>query len=187
MKKIFIDAGANTGISIKLFLNRYPNSQEFEIHSFEPNPHLHKKLSEYSDRATIYHKAVYTEDTTLDFYLSNIHLASTLRIDKLTGGISQNNKIKVEAIDIAKFIKNNFNKEDYIILKLDIEGAEYDILPHLIEEGMFDGWINELFGEFHYKKLSLVTLSEHENLNKLLLDKGFKMKDWCAERNKIEL
>jgi len=186
MKKIFIDAGANTGISIKLFLEKYPNSNEFEIHSFEANPGLHSKLDAYSTQATIYHKAVYIEDTTLDFYLGT-SLGSSLRKDKTTGGISVNNKIQVEAINLAQFIKNNFSKEDYIVLKLDVEGAEYDILPHFITEGIFDGWVNELFGEWHGGKLEEVSIKQQQDLDKLLSDKGFYMKNWCAERGVIEL
>tara|TARA_B100000963_G_scaffold357325_1_gene379232 strand:- start:199 stop:759 length:561 start_codon:yes stop_codon:yes gene_type:complete len=186
MKKIFIDAGANIGISIKLFLEKYPNSNEFEIHSFEANPNLFSKLDAYSTQATIYHKAVYIEDTTLDFYLG-ADLGSSLRKDKTTGGININNKIQVEAINLAQFIKDNFNKKDYIILKLDVEGAEYDILPHFITEGMFDGWINELFGEWHEGKLKEVSIKQQQDLDKLLFNKGFRMKDWCAEKEIIEL
>ena len=186
MRKIFIDAGANVGNSIQLFLDKYPSAEEFTIHSFEANPKLHTPLDKYRDRATIHHEAVYRKDTTLKFYLGG-SLNSSIRKDKTSGHLNKSVPIEVKAINLAQFIKENFDKEDYIILKLDVEGAEYDILPHLLEEGIFDGWVSELFGEWHQRKLSKVTLEQHTNLVSNLSDKGFYMKDWCAERNIIEL
>ena len=47
--------------------------------------------------------------------------------------------------------------------------------------------INELFGEWHAHKLTEVSLDQQQNLEKLLSDKGFHMKDWCAERGLMEL
>ena len=41
---------------------------------------------------------------------------------------SKANKIKVPCIDFSKWVLENFSQEDKVILKLDIEGAEYDFL-----------------------------------------------------------
>ena len=185
MKKIFIDGGANVGSSIKLFLSKYPNAKGFEIHSFEANPNVFKTLEKNKGNATTYNIALYNQDTQLDFYIGN-SLSSSIRSDKTTGSLSKT-PIKVEAIDLARFIKLNFSEEDYIVLKLDVEGAEYDILPHLLDEGIFDGWCDELFGEWHHNKLKMTTSDEHLELVKRLKDKGFSMRNWSAEQGKIEL
>ena len=42
---------------------------------------------------------------------------------------------KVEAIDFSKWVLENFTEEDFIILKMDIEGSEYKVLPKMIEDG----------------------------------------------------
>lgn len=186
MQKIFIDGGANVGTSIKLFLNKYPNAEDFKIYSFEANSKLIKSLEKYKDKATIFNKAIYTEDTTINFYTGD-SLSSSLRKDKTTGRLNISSPVQVEAIDLASFIKSSFSKKDYIVLKLDVEGAEYSILPHLIQESIFDGWVNELFGEWHYTKLKYVTKEQHDALEKALSAKGFSMKEWCAERNIIQL
>ena len=46
-----------------------------------------------------------------------------------------------------EFLKQ-FNDDDYVILKLDVEGSEYDILDQLIETKLITK-INELYVEFH--------------------------------------
>ena len=60
-------------------------------------------------------------------------------------------KIEVETIDLPKWIKNNFKKDDYIILKLDVEGAEYEIIKKLFEVEAIE-YINEIFIEFHNER-----------------------------------
>lgn len=186
MKKIFIDGGANTGTSLQFFLKKYPNASEFEIHSFEAHPKIFKKLEKHKGRATVYNKALYKENTEIDFYVGSI-LSSSIRKDKTTGSLNTRSPIKVEAIRLADFIKSSFSKDDHIVLKLDVEGAEYDILPDLLEEGIFDGWVDILFGEWHVNKLKEVTQAEHDQLVEALAAKGFKMRNWAAEKGKMEL
>lgn len=185
MRKIFIDGGANNGNSIQLFLDKFPNSEEFEIHSFECNPKLvHILQKKYSKKSTIYPFAIYNIDSEKDFYTAE-DVSSTLRADKISGGVDKNKFIKVKTLDLSKFIFDNFNKEDYIILKLDIEGAEYDVLPHLIETKAIE-YIDELYGEYHHLKLKDITKEEHDKLISDLESLGLKMKNWCAIENIIE-
>lgn len=55
---------------------------------------------------------------------------------------------KVEAIDFSKWVLENFTEEDFIILKMDIEGSEYKVLPKMIEDGSIK-FINNLIIEWH--------------------------------------
>tara|TARA_Y100000361_G_scaffold126132_1_gene119945 strand:+ start:317 stop:1165 length:849 start_codon:yes stop_codon:yes gene_type:complete len=59
--------------------------------------------------------------------------------------------VQVESVDLSEWIKNNFKKEDYIILKLDVEGAEYEILEKFFDVGAIE-YINEVFIEFHNER-----------------------------------
>ena len=61
--------------------------------------------------------------------------------------------IEVECIDLCEWIKKNINKEDKVFLKLDIEGEEYKIFPQLIEQNIIGEYLNEMYVEFHEKKL----------------------------------
>ena len=56
---------------------------------------------------------------------------------------------KLPCIDLARFITETFRPEDYLILKLDIEGAEYDVLERLTETRAIE-WLDELYVEFHW-------------------------------------
>jgi FkbM family methyltransferase len=56
--------------------------------------------------------------------------------------------LEVKCIDFSKYLKNNFNKNDYVICKMDIEGAEYDVLGKLIDDGTID-LIDEIYIEWH--------------------------------------
>lgn len=186
MRRIFIDGGANIGNSIEMFLAKYPNAEEYQIHSFECNPELFSQLEKYKGKAILYKDALSTREGEAQFNLGE-ELSSTLRSDKVTGRIDYTNPIRVPLVDLAKFIKKNFSQQDYIILKLDVEGSEYDILPHLLKENIFDGWVDELFGEWHVGKLSNISKEAHLDLVYQLYKKGVKMKEWCAESNTIEL
>ena len=55
---------------------------------------------------------------------------------------------KVKAIDFSKWVLENFTEEDFIILKMDIEGSEYKVLPKMIEDGSIK-FINKLIIEWH--------------------------------------
>ena len=56
--------------------------------------------------------------------------------------------IEVESIDLSKWIIDNFKKDDFIVLKMDIEGAEYKIVPKMFEDGSVN-YINYAFIEWH--------------------------------------
>ena len=48
----------------------------------------------------------------------------------------------IPTVDLSRWIRENTKKEDYVIFKLDVEGAEYDILKKMLAEGTFD-WIDK--------------------------------------------
>tara|TARA_Y200000002_G_scaffold310978_1_gene267891 strand:+ start:913 stop:1614 length:702 start_codon:yes stop_codon:yes gene_type:complete len=56
--------------------------------------------------------------------------------------------IEIESIDLSKWIIDNFDKNDLIVLKMDIEGAEYKILPKMFKDGSAN-YINYAFIEWH--------------------------------------
>lgn len=151
MKKIFIDCGANDGCSIRKFKAIKNDSREYEIHSFECNMELIKKIN---DKDVFLHsEAVSNKNGKITFYSqNNHHSSSTYRekgeIDRQDfGGTSI---IEVDCIRLSDFIMNNFKKDDYIILKLDVEGEEYNIIPDIIETGAYH-FLNEIWIEWHSK------------------------------------
>lgn len=165
MRKIFLDCGAWNGQSVKVFRKVYDPNYEYEIYSFEPNP-LYKDYFKKFQRNVFSDKAIWIDDCERYFYLdySRKKAGSTLIKEKTSGVLDKNNPIKVKCIDLDRWIKENFDKSDYIILKLDIEGAEYKVLSHMMKGGSMK-YINKLFIEWHWHKIGM-TKEAHVNLMK---------------------
>lgn len=170
-RKIFIDCGAHTGNNIKLFLKSEFYSDEYEIYAFECNPNLVKKFNKFDDTVNfkLIQKAVWVEDGKMNFYLGSA-LSSTLLSNKKTGGINENKFVEVESIDLDQWIKNSFSKDDYIILLMDIEGAEYDVINKMKIGGSLD-YINQFYLEFHGTKLKNFNLKIEEDMMDMLIKK----------------
>lgn len=56
--------------------------------------------------------------------------------------------INVKCINFSNYLKENISKDDYVICKMDIEGAEYDVLGNLIDDDTID-LIDEIYIEWH--------------------------------------
>jgi FkbM family methyltransferase len=56
--------------------------------------------------------------------------------------------IQVNCIDFSNYLKKNFTEDDYVICKMDIEGAEYDVLGKLIDDDTIN-LIDEIYIEWH--------------------------------------
>lgn len=153
-KKVFIDAGANMGQSIENFIKHWNDWRDFDIHSFEANPRLVTYFEKYKDVKNInfYNKAVWIYDGEVEFYLCNEgNHSSSIIGTKISGRLDKIPTI-MPCVDIGNFITTNYKKDDYIILKLDIEGGEYELLEHLISTNAFE-YVDKLYLEFHTGKV----------------------------------
>ena len=163
MNKVFIDCGAHCGESILEAKRRYGN--DIKIISFEANPNLAIPLqNHFKDdlNVEVRNEATWVEDQeSTNFYLSiDWSDGSSIYKEKKSGGVSDNISVNIPSINLANFIKK-IKKDNYIILKLDVEGAEYEILNHLIEEDIIP-LINEFHGEFHPDKIDKPELKDLE-------------------------
>lgn len=178
-RKIFIDGGANVGQSARSFLAEWPNSNEYEVFCFEPSrgeniKNSLKALSEQFNNVQVIPAAIWVKDEEITFYDEERTSSSVIK-EKLKGvkGIS------VKAIDLSEWIKDNFSDDDEIILKLDIEGAEYEVLEKLVQEGVTYS-IDKVFIEIHGSKCGK-TLQESKDLLSLMRSVGHKLYMWEGE------
>lgn len=177
-RKIFLDCGGHCGCSRKKFLSEINCANEYEIFSFEPD----KDLNAYCP--DLINKAVWIDDCQRTFYKFWIDGGSSLskvRADILEAGKPNyypREEIIVDCFDIDKFIKDNFNPSDFIILKMDIEGAEYDVLPHMIKEGSIK-YINHLWIEWHGHRLN-IPHQQTVDLFYMIRSYGVNISEWDA-------
>lgn len=143
-------------------------NDDFELYAFEANPNLVSQFQKV-DNLNLYQKAVWIEDGTMQFYLGSA-LSSTLLKNKKTGGIRNDHFIYVECIDLDAWIRKNFSKQDNIILLMDIEGAEYDIIDKMNENGSLD-YINKFYLEFHGDKLKEFDIQREYDIMNMLIEK----------------
>lgn len=175
-RKILIDGGAHCGCTRRMFRKLHDKSRQFEIFSFEPDKVLNKYCS------CLINKALWTENTIRDFNKFEERGGGTL--DKAKADNLQKQEvyknirqiISVECIDIDEWIKSQFDPQDFIILKLDVEGAEYQILPHMIQNGSIK-YINKILIEWHNIRCNRPK-TEDEAIKKHL--RGIPIEKWDA-------
>jgi FkbM family methyltransferase len=176
MRKIFIDCGGHIGESIERFKKSSEYSDDFLIYSFEPVPHLYEHYSHWDD-ITFYDKAVWIEDGEIAFFVDKTHSkasGSTLIGEKKSGKLDRDNPLVCESIDFSNWLKEMVTELDYVVLKMDIEGAEYKVLEKMIEDNTIN-LINKAYIEFHWEKIGFDE-SLHNSIVKSLEEiDGFKL------------
>lgn len=177
-KGIFIDCGGYDGCSAIKFSINNPG---FDIVTFEPNPTLWPYYDGLPTR--LIKKAAYTYDGEISFTIDDVDedgssLIQGKRID-FTGRKknSEFQKIKAECMDLAAFIDECSAKYDKIVLKLDVEGAEYDILERIMRRGVARK-VSKLYCEFHWHKCGIPEI-RHKNVVKELA-RTTRILDWDA-------
>lgn len=185
-RKLFIDCGGHNGSSVRKFRRQFDPTCRFEIFTFEPNPAFARDYANFQ-RHHLLPYAVWTDDTEMDFFLDREDGdGSTLIREKTTredGGIGQLDKeipLKVRAIDLSSWIKRNFRNGDHLVLKLDIEGAEYKVLEKLIQDETIK-LVDQLFIEWHWSKIGLAEAA-HRDLASRLATLGIPVTEWDAQR-----
>jgi hypothetical protein len=74
-------------------------------------------------------------------------------------------------------MKTNFTPNDYVVLKLDIEGAEYPVLESMLDSSL--ALVDELTVEFHWRRLDLPDMKErHQRLDLAIKQRGIEVRKW---------
>lgn len=166
VRKIYIDVGANKYSSSlgswfygetqmdnneEIFAPRLPAPLDWEVHAFEANkahyPTYDEPMKKHGAKFHFHKQAAWTKADTLEFCHTDF-----------TGSITQDGKIacdpkslgKVPAIDFADFLEKTVTERDYVVLKIDIEGGEHVLLPHLLQSMVMQNLVDDFYIECHY-------------------------------------
>lgn len=156
---VIIDCGANMGLSVLYFSRLYPNAK---ILAFEPDetvlPFLERNIqSQNIQNVELFRKAVWTKEVELSFYTDN-GLGGRV-------GIEYNNQTptKIKSVRLRDFLDQPID-----MLKIDIEGAEYDVIKDC-EDMLFN--VQYIFLEYH----SFFNEEQHlEDVLSVLKRQGFR-------------
>ncbi|MET8379950.1 FkbM family methyltransferase [Streptomyces microflavus] len=170
MRKIFVDCGANLGIVLRRFMHELP---DHDFYAFEPNvsllPSIHANLqqADHTGLAEVSPSAVWTEDGTIDLFLGH-HESSTVMPGKRVPPmydqqIDYNSPIPVPAVDFSAWLRRTVAPEDHVVVKMDIEGAEYPVLRKLLADGTID-LVSVLYVEWHHDRFPAMSRVEHEQV-----------------------
>ena len=175
---IFLDCGGHQGNSVRKFRSEFDPEGVWEIHSFEPNPSFREHYTNFANH-TLHQAAVWTENGTISFFLDDSSGAgSSILRDKTTGGLAYDQPMTVDSIDLDLWIKENVAPDDYVILKMDIEGAEYEVLEKLIGSESIKK-VSEIYVEWHWGRIGGMTRKAHDQLLRRL-ERQILVQDWCA-------
>jgi FkbM family methyltransferase len=140
-KPYIIDCGANIGISVLRYKQLFPQAR---ILAFEPDPQAYDLLernikSNKIDNVKTIQAAVWSAEGTMPFYTEPGQGSHLVEIRSYRKGMPQ--------IDVNTIALVDYLDEEIDLLKIDIEGAELEVLKHSVNEL---GMVKNLIVEVHY-------------------------------------
>lgn len=179
MGKYFIDCGAHVGESVRLFRTQYPGAGEHTTISFEPNPKAAKIFAseEFAD-VEFHNKAVWLYDGSVKLFDHVSPYDYGLSLHPEMDHVKKTFK-EVPCTDLSRMILQRFTKADEIVLKLDIEGSEYELLDKMFKDGSFD-YVSKLYIEWHACFRPTITKEEHDRIEAEVSRRGVRCLLWDA-------
>jgi FkbM family methyltransferase len=164
-QKLFIDCGFNKGEVLEAFVKHLPG---FQFYGFEVNkPYFGARAAElqsiYPNILDLNFSAVWDRDGIADFRISGtddagVHTAEGTTILK---NFHMNEKsegtYQVRTVDFSRWLRETIEKhtvngiKPFVVVKMDIEGAEYNVLEELVRDGTVTN-LHDLLVEFHTKQ-----------------------------------
>ncbi|WP_179008428.1 FkbM family methyltransferase [Winogradskyella forsetii] len=156
-KGLFIDCGSNLGQGYTYFKDFF-KPEFYDTVMIEPNPHCMKILKEQFQNENIefIEAAAWINYDDLHFF----GLVEDDRGETTDGGsvidshnstfyeADKENSTKVKAISLADLILKKKASYSQIIIKMDIESAEYEVLKNMLETKAVD-YVDYMYIEFH--------------------------------------
>ncbi|KAI3788657.1 hypothetical protein L2E82_01429 [Cichorium intybus] len=158
---VYVDVGARSyGSSIvSWFKKQYPKQNKtFDIYAIEADTHFHDQYKSKKGVQLLPY-AAWVKNESLVFEINqtpgdeNVEKGRGMgRIQpvKSGGGIVGSVDV-IQGFDFANWLKNTVTEKDFVVMKMDVEGTEFDLIPKLIETGAIC-LIDEVFLECHYNR-----------------------------------
>ena len=150
-RRIYLDLGANAPeTSVLPFVYKYPAGEQFELVAFEADPtwlpSYRPPLCNTSCEGIKLIQAVVGLNDTISYFASHglsVGRSASPTPDKV-------HTVPVTTVDIRRWLVENVRHKDFVVMKMDIERAEFAILAALLQEPSVLRLIDELFVECHH-------------------------------------
>lgn len=186
-EKILVDCGFNNGFMLEQLLSVLP--PDFKAYGFEVNkPRFYEAAQRLKARnpniLDLHFSAVSSRDGVLDFYeMGDIDRICPAHATTIIPEIAARKKgVQAQSIpsrDFSAWLKETWKRHTngvapYVVVKMDIEGAEYDVLKSMLENDAMK-LVNYLIIEFHsrcFKGIQRTHVIEHERALRATLNEG---------------
>lgn len=180
----------------KLLPPNLVNMVDWTVYAFEANPLFDddlqrmktkieagfgaNKKSPAKERVVKLYKstAVWVHDGHIEFYLDTINERNNFYGSSLKRAHPDvrdgKQKVNVSCVDLVRLLRE-LSVDDFVVVKMDVEGAEYDLLTHLIVNDALR-YIDLMTVEYH-KELSYFQTPE-QVYNYIIKSSGVKLSKW---------
>jgi hypothetical protein len=159
---VYVDVGARSYSSSigSWFKKQYPKQNKtFEVYAIEADKAFQE---EYRGKrgVTLLPYAAWVRNETLFFEITWDSRKKIVergrggmgRIRPVQSSVSYMGDVdKIHGIDFAGWLKKTVSERDFVVVKMDVEGTEFHLVPRLIETGAIC-LIDEIFLECHYNR-----------------------------------
>lgn len=162
------------------------------VFAFEPNPvhqERHQKLKEAYGAVGIRYHPIMAGVSNADGNLTFYHQGGVKEAENNEWGFSttefrtkdEKEAVEVPVLRLKSWLEDNIyermipektfggeetlKKDPSVVMKMDIEGTEYQVLPDLMATGVLCNTVNFLFGEWHTAANFKILMAKYENWN----------------------
>jgi FkbM family methyltransferase len=176
---VIIDGGSNIGMSVLFFKALYPSAH---ITAFEPDPSSFEALRMNVERngvvgVVLHNAALSAVEGHASFFQDSTH-PGDLRNSLWRQRPPTPRTLEVPSVCLSEHIGNRID-----VLKLDIEGAEFEVIEELKASGKLDQ-IDQLIVEFHHNVPGI--RSTLPRFLEMIQDAGFELRIVAASNPESE-
>ncbi|CAF2118081.1 unnamed protein product [Brassica napus] len=161
---VYVDVGARSyGSSIgSWFKKQYPKQNKtFDVFAIEADKAFHDEYK-IKKKVQLLPYAAWVRNETLSFEINHdpgkqVEAKAMGRgmgriqpVTKYSSSLAGEVNL-IQGFDFADWLKKSVRERDFVVMKMDVEGTEFDLIPRLIKTGAIC-LIDELFLECHYNR-----------------------------------
>jgi len=158
--RIFLDIGAHVGETLTVAVD--PKWGFDRIYAFEPAPQCWTALEQLADeRVEVLRFGLWSQDAEVDLYDAG-SIGASVFAEKGNSSVSTTARM----VDAAQWFGANLSSGDEVIAKMNCEGAECEVLDHLVATGEILK-LDALLVHFDVRKVPGLEYKERETRKRL--------------------